>query len=199
MKDSISYQTASLQVLAGDRGFVLLYTIGIKGFSFSGWPAVPLSGHLTTGDHTLYIFESSSPTDTLEFAKKIAEDLKPGDIITLDGDLGAGKTVFSKGIAKGLGVTDEVTSPTFIIMQTYSGGRLPLYHFDVYRLEDSDELAETGAEEYLFGDGVSVIEWAEIIEDILPDSIIRVIITRDPEKGDDYRKITIDNAEFLPG
>ncbi len=137
------------------------------------------------------IFESSCPQDTRKIAEKIAKDLKAGDIITLNGDLGAGKTVFSKGIAGGLGVTEEVTSPTFIIMQTYYGGRLPLYHFDVYRLEDPDELLETGAEEYLFGDGVSVIEWAEIIKEILPEDIIRVDIERDPEKGDDYRRIII--------
>jgi len=140
----------------------------------------------------LQIFESSSPLETQKIAEELAKDLKAGDILTLDGDLGAGKTVFSKGIAKGLGIAKEVTSPTFIIMQSYEGGRLPLYHFDVYRLEDSDELLETGAEDYLFGNGVSIIEWAEIIEDILPDNVIRVNITRDPEKGDDYRKITIE-------
>ena len=140
----------------------------------------------------MQIFESSSPLETQKIAEELAKDLKAGDILTLDGDLGAGKTVFSKGIAKGLGIAKEVTSPTFIIMQSYEGGRLPLYHFDVYRLEDSDELLETGAEDYLFGNGVSIIEWAEIIEDILPDNVIRVNITRDPEKGDDYRKITIE-------
>lgn len=137
------------------------------------------------------IFESSSPQETRKIAKEIAKDLKAGDILTLNGDLGAGKTVFSKGIAEGLGVTEEVTSPTFIIMQTYYGGRLPLYHFDVYRLEDPDELLETGAEEYLFGDGVSIIEWAQIIEEILPEDILRVDIERVPAKGDDYRRILI--------
>ena len=140
----------------------------------------------------MQIFESSSPQETLKIAEELAKDLNAGDILTLDGDLGAGKTVFSKGIARGLGIAKEVTSPTFIIMQSYEGGRLPMYHFDVYRLEDSDELMETGAEDYLFGNGVSIIEWAEIIDDILPDNVIRINITRDPEKGDDYRKITIE-------
>ena len=145
-----------------------------------------------TGEINLQIFESESPADTFDIAKNLAKDLKAGDIITLDGDLGAGKTVFSKGIAKGLGVAEEVTSPTFIIMQSYKGSALPLYHFDVYRLEDSDELTETGGEEFLFGDGVSVIEWAGIIDDILPDYVIKVQITKDPQKGDNYRRIVID-------
>ena len=140
----------------------------------------------------MYIFESESPEETLEFAGNLAAELRAGDIITLDGDLGAGKTVFSKGIAKGLGVSEEVTSPTFIIMQSYSGGRLPLYHFDVYRLEDSDELLETGAEDYLFGDGVSVIEWAELIEDILPENVIKVSIEKDPAIGEDHRTIKVE-------
>lgn len=145
----------------------------------------------------LTIFESGSPEDTKKIAEEIAKDLKAGDIITLNGDLGAGKTVFSKGIAGGLGVTEEVTSPTFIIMQAYYGGRLPLYHFDVYRLEDPDELLETGAEEYLFGDGVSIIEWAEIIDEILPEDIIKVDIEKNPEKGDDYRRIIIHKGNSL--
>ena len=140
----------------------------------------------------MLIIETRSPEETLYLAEKVSGLLKCGDVITLDGDLGAGKTVFSKGIAKGLGIMDPVTSPTFIIMQEYEGGRLPLYHFDVYRIEDPEELYAIGADEYINGTGVCLIEWAVQVEDIIPEDAIKVTIVREAEKGDDFRKITIE-------
>ena len=139
----------------------------------------------------MMIIETESPEETLAFAGKVSELLKSGDVVTLDGDLGAGKTVFSKGIAKGLGIDEPVTSPTFIIMQEYEGGRLPLYHFDVYRIEDPEELYAIGADEYINGSGVCLIEWATQVEEIIPEDAIRVTIVRETEKGDGHRKITV--------
>ena len=140
----------------------------------------------------MIIIETESPEETFAFAGKVSELLKSGDVVTLDGDLGAGKTVFSKGIAKGLGIEEPVTSPTFIIMQEYEGGRLPLYHFDVYRIEDPEELYAIGADEYINGSGVCLIEWASQVEEIIPENALRVTIVREPENGDGHRKITVD-------
>lgn len=136
--------------------------------------------------------ETHSSQETYNIALKLADTLKGGEIITLDGDLGAGKTVFSKGIAKGLGIKEPITSPTFIIMQEYEDGRLPLYHFDVYRIEDSFELEAIGGDEYLRGDGVSLVEWSVQVDDMIPDYAIRININRDPDKGEDYRCMTIE-------
>ena len=118
-----------------------------------------------------------------------------GQAYCLDGDLGAGKTVFTQGFAAGLGIEGPVSSPTFTILQIYEEGRLPLYHFDVYRIGDVEEMDEIGYEEYVYGEGVSLIEWACLIEEILPENRIQIRITRDPEKGFDYRRIEITGLE----
>ncbi|MDU0939924.1 MAG: tRNA (adenosine(37)-N6)-threonylcarbamoyltransferase complex ATPase subunit type 1 TsaE [Clostridiales bacterium] len=138
------------------------------------------------------IYESFSRQDTYKLGMQLAEEAKQGDIFTLSGDLGAGKTAFSKGFAHGLGVEDEVTSPTFTIVCEYGSGRIPLYHFDMYRLADGSELEDIGAEEYLYGNGVCLIEWPENVEGYLPEQVKKIKIEKDLEKGPDYRKITIE-------
>ena len=138
------------------------------------------------------IYETNSPTETFELAKKISEKIMPGSIICLDGDLGVGKTVFTQGFAEGLGIEESVNSPTFTIMQIYEQGRMPLYHFDVYRIADVYEMDEIGYEDYFFGKGVCLIEWAELISEIIPKEHISVTIEKNLEKGFDYRKITIE-------
>ena len=115
----------------------------------------------------------------------------PGQVCTLIGDLGVGKTVFTQGFAAGLGVKDYICSPTFTIVQVYDDARLPFYHFDVYRIGDESEMEEIGYEEYVYGDGVSLIEWADLISDILPDRYTRIEITKDLDKGFDFRNIKI--------
>ena len=136
-------------------------------------------------------YESFKAEDTREFAKMLAKEAKEGQIYLLSGDLGTGKTAFAQGLAQGLGIEDYVNSPTFTIMQIYDKGRLPLYHFDVYRIGDSSEMDELGYEEYFFGNGVSLVEWPEMIEDILPDDAIRITIEKDLTKGFDYRLIKV--------
>ncbi len=136
------------------------------------------------------IFESASENDTFEYAKRMGESAKPGEVYCLNGDLGTGKTVFSKGFAKGLGIEDHITSPTFTIVQEYEG-RLKLYHMDVYRIADSEEMYEIGFDEMIDGDGVCLIEWAQIIDDILPKERISVTIRKNLDKGLDYREIEI--------
>ena len=121
----------------------------------------------------------------------LAKDARAGQIYTLIGDLGAGKTVFTQGFARGLGVDDYVNSPTFTILQVYEDARLPLYHFDVYRIGDVEEMDEIGYEDYFFGDGVCLIEWADLVHEIIPQEHIRVEIEKDPIKGVDYRVITV--------
>jgi len=138
------------------------------------------------------ILDSYSEKDTYDLAKMTAAEARKGDIICLDGDLGCGKTVFAKGFAEGLGVKEPVTSPTFTIVKEYHDGRLPMYHFDVYRIADPDEMNAIGYEEYFFSDGVSLIEWSELISDLIPESAIHITIRKDPAKGDDYRSIEID-------
>lgn len=142
-------------------------------------------------DNALTIIETNSPDETFALGKQMGEQAKPGDVITLDGDLGVGKTVFAQGVAKGLGITEPVNSPTFTILQVYEEGRLPLYHFDVYRIADPEEMEEIGYADYIYGDGLSLIEWAELVPEILPSSYCAVLIEKDPEKGFDYRKITV--------
>ncbi|MCI6649759.1 MAG: tRNA (adenosine(37)-N6)-threonylcarbamoyltransferase complex ATPase subunit type 1 TsaE [Lachnospiraceae bacterium] len=137
-------------------------------------------------------FESHSREETIKFAANLAAKSKPGDVYTLTGDLGVGKTVFAKGFAKGLGVTEPVTSPTFTIVQEYLSGRLPFFHFDVYRIADPDEMEETGFYDYLDRGGVVLIEWAELIEDILPFPRTSVKIEKDLNGDDDYRLITVE-------
>ena len=138
------------------------------------------------------ILESKSPEDTFQIGMRLGKLAEAGDVYTLTGDLGVGKTVFTKGFAKGLGIEESVNSPTFTILQIYEGGRLPLYHFDVYRIGSVEEMEETGFEEYIMEDGVSLIEWADLIEEILPRKRTRVLIEKDLEKGFDYRRITVE-------
>ncbi len=141
------------------------------------------------------VIESRSEGETLALGRKLGEQALPGQIYTLDGDLGVGKTVFTKGLAEGLGIREPVSSPTFTIVQEYPEGRLPLYHFDVYRIGDPEEMDEIGYEDYFFGQGVCLIEWAEKIRELLPEGVIRVTIEKDLEQGFDYRKITIEGME----
>mgnify|MGYP000372213059 CR=1 FL=1 len=138
------------------------------------------------------VIESLREQDTYDLGKKLGENCKPGDIILLNGDLGVGKTVFTKGFGKGLGIEEPISSPTFTIMQIYEQGRLPLYHFDVYRIADPEEMDEIGYEDYFFGKGVCLIEWAELIYDILPPQYKKVTIKKDVEKGFDYRTVLIE-------
>lgn len=139
------------------------------------------------------IIESFSAEDTHELGVRFGKEAKPGSVYTLEGDLGAGKTVFAKGFAEGLGISENVTSPTFTIMQIYEGGRIPLYHYDAYRIEDPAEMEEIGYTDYFYGDGACLIEWACNIEEFLPEHITRISVERDNEKGFDYRKITVTN------
>ena len=132
-----------------------------------------------------------SPEETKAFAAELAASAQPGQIICLDGDLGAGKTVFAQGFAEGLGVPGYVNSPTFTILQVYEGGRLPLYHFDVYRIGDPEEMDEIGWEEYFFGEGVCLIEWSQLIEELIPETAVHVTIEKSREVFDD-RLITVE-------
>ena len=139
------------------------------------------------------IIETHSEKETFELGKSLGEKALPGDVFTLEGDLGVGKTIFTKGFAVGLGIKEQISSPTFTIVQVYEEGRLPFYHFDVYRIGDIEEMDEIGYEDYVYGDGVSMIEWANLIGDILPEKRRNILIEKDLEKGFDYRKITIDD------
>ena len=139
--------------------------------------------------------ETNSPEETFALGQKLGEQAKAGQIYTLHGDLGVGKTVFTQGIARGLGITEAVSSPTFTIVQVYEEGRLPFYHFDVYRIGDIEEMEEIGYDDYFFGNGVCMIEWAELIEELIPENSIHVTIEKDLEKGFDYRRITITGLE----
>ncbi len=138
------------------------------------------------------VYESFSVQDTFKLGKTIGKNAKPGDVFTLSGDLGVGKTSFSQGFAKGLEIDDEVTSPTFTIVCEYESGRIPMYHFDMYRLSDGSELEDIGAQEYFYGDGVCLIEWPENVEGYLPDKVKKIKIEKNLEKGMDYRKITLE-------
>ena len=138
------------------------------------------------------IIETHDPEETFEVGRTIGMNAKPGQIYTLTGDLGVGKTVFTQGVAAGLGITEPGNSPTFTIIQEYEDGRLPFYHFDVYRIGDLEEMEEIGYDDYFFGQGICLIEWAELIEEILPEKRIEVTIEKDLEKGFEYRKITIE-------
>ena len=138
------------------------------------------------------VIETHDPEETFEVGRTIGMNAKPGQIYTLTGDLGVGKTVFTQGVAAGLGITEPVNSPTFTIIQEYEDGRLPFYHFDVYRIGDLEEMEEIGYYDYFFWQGICLIEWAELIEEILPEKRIEVTIEKDLEKGFEYRKITIE-------
>ena len=137
------------------------------------------------------VFETFSPEETHELGRRLGGEAYPGQVICLDGDLGVGKTVFTQGFAQGLGIEGPVNSPTFTILQTYEDGRLPLYHFDVYRIGDPEEMDEIGYEEYFYGEGVCLIEWPSRIEGLVPQEAVRITIEKRPEKGFDYRRITV--------
>lgn len=141
------------------------------------------------------IYETFSPEETTELGKQLGKAASPGDVYTLIGDLGVGKTVFTQGIAMGLEITEPVNSPTFTIVQVYEGGRMPFYHFDVYRIGDIEEMDEIGYEDYFYGEGLTMIEWANLITEILPSKRKDITIEKDLEKGFDYRRITVTEVE----
>ena len=141
------------------------------------------------------IFESFCEADTFALGVKIGQEAKPGDLYTLIGDLGVGKTALTKGVARGLEITEPISSPTFTIVQVYDEGRIPFYHFDVYRIGDVEEMDEIGYEDYFYGDGVTFVEWANLIEEILPSSYRQIVIEKDLKKGFDYRRITIEEIK----
>jgi len=138
------------------------------------------------------VWDSYSPEETFASGAQIGRDAKPGEVYTLIGDLGVGKTVFTQGVGKGLGIKEHVNSPTFTIVQVYETGRLPFYPFDVYRIADVDEMEEIGYEDCFYGDGVCLIEWANLIEEILPERYRQITIEKDLEKGFDYRRISLE-------
>ena len=135
--------------------------------------------------------ETFSEKETFELGKKLGTEAKPGQIYALLGDLGVGKTILTKGFAEGLGITEPVSSPTFTIVQVYEEGRMPFYHFDVYRIGDIEEMDEIGYEDCFFGEGVFLVEWANLIEEIMPEETIWITIEKDLEKGFDYRRIEV--------
>ena len=139
------------------------------------------------------VVETFGVEETFALGRKIGEAAVPGQVYALNGDLGVGKTVFTQGVAKGLGIEGAVSSPTFTILQIYEEGRLPFYHFDVYRIGCVEEMDEIGYDEYFYGDGICLIEWAELIEDILPDHCRKITISKDLSRGMDYRKIIIED------
>lgn len=139
--------------------------------------------------------ETLTPEETFELGVRMGEAAKPGEVYCLNGDLGVGKTVFTQGFAKGLGIDGPVNSPTFTILQQYDEGRLPLYHFDVYRIGDISEMDEIGYEDCFFGEGVCLIEWSDLIREILPEEATTIRIEKDLEKGFDYRKITVEEKK----
>ena len=140
------------------------------------------------------IYETFSPEETRELGRKIGAEAVPGTVYTLVGDLGVGKTVFTQGIAEGLEIEEPICSPTFTIVQVYEEGRMPFYHFDVYRIGDIEEMDEIGYEDYFYGEGLCMIEWANLIEEILPEHRWDITIEKDLDKGFDYRKIIINEV-----
>lgn len=137
------------------------------------------------------VIETYSPEETFALGEKMGRNAGPGEVYTMTGDLGVGKTVFTQGVASGLGITEPVSSPTFTIVQVYEEGRMPFYHFDVYRIGDIEEMEEIGYEDYFYGEGLTLIEWADLIEELLPVKRKEIRIEKDLEKGFDYRKITV--------
>lgn len=137
------------------------------------------------------ITETRSSKETYELGYNMGKNSRAGDVYCLDGDLGVGKTVFTQGFAKGLGINEPINSPTFTIVQEYHDGRLPLYHFDVYRIGDITEMDEIGYEEYFYSEGVCLIEWGNLISEIMPENATYIKISKDLSKGFDYRKIEV--------
>lgn len=144
-----------------------------------------------SSENNTIVIESFSAEETHALGVKMGQQAQPGDVYTLVGDLGVGKTVLTQGIAEGLGIDEAICSPTFTIVQVYEEGRMPFYHFDVYRIGDIEEMDEIGYEDYFYGEGLTMIEWANLIEEILPEKRKEITIEKDLEKGFDYRKITI--------
>ena len=138
------------------------------------------------------VVETNSEKETWELGKQLAESAKPGQVFSLIGDLGVGKTVLTKGMAAGLGISEPVNSPTFTILQVYEEGRLPFYHFDVYRIADLEEMDEIGYEDYFYGYGICLVEWANLIEELMPENTVRITIEKDLERGFDFRRITVE-------
>lgn len=150
----------------------------------------------------MMIIVTNDPQQTTRLGVILGKAAKAGEVYALNGDLGVGKTVFSKGFAEGLGIKEPVTSPTFTIVSEYNEGRLPLYHFDVYRMEDADELDEIGLTEYFYGEGVCLVEWAEKIAEVLPGDVIVISIEKDVINEPDRRRIVIERkgtADFCDG
>ena len=143
----------------------------------------------------MMILDSFSEVDTFEIGKKLAMNSKPGDVFALTGDLGVGKTVFAKGFAEGLGIKDNISSPTFTFVLVYENGRMPLYHFDMYRIADPEELEEIGYEDYFFGEGVCLVEWPSRVEELLPENTVRVSIEKDLSNDFMYRKIVVEGLK----
>lgn len=143
-------------------------------------------------DNNIEVIETNGPEETYALGEKMGRACRPGQVYTLIGDLGVGKTVFTQGLAAGLGIREPVNSPTFTILQVYEEGRLPFYHFDVYRIGDVSEMDEIGYEDCFYGQGVSLIEWANLVPEILPEHYIRVTIEKDLQKGFDYRRISVE-------
>lgn len=143
------------------------------------------------------IIETYSAEETFALGERLGRQAAKGQIYTLTGDLGVGKTVFTQGVASGLGITEAVSSPTFTIIQEYHEGQLPFYHFDVYRIGCIEEMDEIGYEDYFYGDGVCLIEWADLIEEIIPEGAASVVIEKDLDKGFDFRRIRIEGVENL--
>lgn len=142
------------------------------------------------------IYESYTEKDTYRLGVQMGKNAQKGQVYCLSGDLGVGKTVFTKGFAAGLGITEPISSPTFTIVQEYEQGELPLYHFDVYRIEDIEEMDEIGYEDYFYGNGVCLIEWAVRVKELLPKDYIQITIEKDLDKGFDYRKISIEENQI---
>lgn len=138
------------------------------------------------------IYETFSAEETYALGKELGVKAQPGSVYALIGDLGVGKTVFTQGVAAGLEIKEHINSPTFTIVQVYEKGRIPFYHFDVYRIGDPEEMEEIGYEDYFYGEGVCFVEWANLIEELMPENTVTVTIEKNPEKGFDYRKITIE-------
>lgn len=141
------------------------------------------------------IYETNGPQETYGLGKRLGEQARAGQVFCLDGDLGVGKTVFTQGFAAGLGILEPVSSPTFTIVQQYEEGRLPLYHFDVYRIGDISEMDEIGYEDCFYGEGVCLIEWSSLIRELLPQDAVHVVIEKDLERGFDYRRIRVEGLE----
>lgn len=141
------------------------------------------------------VLETRSPKETFDLGVRLGRDACPGQVFTLTGDLGVGKTVFTQGFAKGIGITEPVNSPTFTIVQEYKEGRIPLYHFDLYRIADISELDEIGYEEYFYSEGTCLVEWGNLYPEIFPENTIKIEISKDLSKGFDYRRVTIEKQQ----